>query len=141
MRMLFVFFALSFMQVHSINLVDSQEFFPYANDSIKNDVFRNVEASENNGVYEVTGEIRSNNSEFYYIAEDGHNELITETKQKVMNPGHSKWSKFSFKLTLQKEMIPENGTVTLYLFVKNNEGKKLQIYPLVLHANPYNEKS
>lgn len=139
MRMLFVFIAISLMQVQPIH-TDYQNLLLHSNDPTKSEHFRNVDVTGKNNIYVVTGEIRSNIGEFYYIVEDGHNELITETEQKV-NVSQSQWSKFSFKLTLQKEKIPENGTVTLYLFVKNSEGKRLQIYPFVLHANPYNKKS
>ncbi|WP_102271857.1 Gmad2 immunoglobulin-like domain-containing protein [Cytobacillus massiliigabonensis] len=130
MRMLFVFTVISLLQVQPFH-IDNQDFIQHSSDSIKRELFRSVEATGKNGVYKVTGEIRSNKREFYYIVEDGHNELITETRQKV-NTNNSQWSKFSFTFTLRKENIPENGTVTLYLFDKNREGKKLHIYPFVL---------
>lgn len=130
MRILFVFFALSFMQIQTLP-IDSNEIILNSSDSIKNNLFRHVKASEKNGVYDVTGEIRSNKKEFYYIVEDGHNELITEKRQKV-KASPSKWSKFSFEVTLKKESMPKNGTVILYLFEKNSQGKQLHIFPIVL---------
>ncbi|WP_313800618.1 Gmad2 immunoglobulin-like domain-containing protein [Cytobacillus sp.] len=125
MRILFIFFVLSFMQIQTLH-TDSNENVP-----IKNELFRHVKASEKNGVYEVKGEIRSNKKEFYYIVEDGHNELITEKRQKV-NTTSSKWSKFSFEVVLPKESMPKNGTVILYLFEKDSQGKQLHISPIVL---------
>ncbi|WP_056683476.1 Gmad2 immunoglobulin-like domain-containing protein [Cytobacillus solani] len=134
MRMLLVSIIISLMHVQPFH-ADSKEFPQIAGDSIKSDVFRKVEASGENGVFEVTGEIRSNKKEFYYIVEDGHNELISEKKQNV-NTSHSQWAKFSFKLILQKEDIPENGTIILYLFEKNDKNQKSNTYPIVLVQMP-----
>ena len=134
MRMLLVSIIISLMYVQPFH-ADSKELSQIAGDSIKSDVFRKVEASGKNGVYEIKGEIRSNKKEFYYIVEDGHNELIPEKKQTV-NTSHSQWSKFSFKLTLQKDDIPENGTIILYLFEKNTKNQKSNTYPIVLAHMP-----
>jgi hypothetical protein len=98
----------------------------------KVEIFRNVEVVGENGEYVVTGETRTKTGEFSYIVEDGHNELIFEKRKKVLT-NYPKWSKFKIKIVIPQKNIPMNGTVTMYLFEKRNDGK-IHAYPIELET-------
>ncbi|MBP2241134.1 hypothetical protein J2Z40_001696 [Cytobacillus eiseniae] len=103
----------------------------YKNNPLEEQNFRNVFVSGKNGKYLITGEIRSKMNDFFYIVEDGHNELIKETKAMVETEDQL-WSKFSIHLDIHKKLLPENGNITLYMYAKNKLGGMIHTYPVVL---------
>ena len=100
-------------------------------------VFRNVMVTGEDGKYVVTGEARTKGGEFFYIVEDGHNELVKE-KRKRIGSKYPKWSRFTIHITIPKKDIPQNGTVTLYLFEKTGNGEMIHTYPVILEQSTNN---
>jgi hypothetical protein len=83
-----------------------------------NPAFRNIKVSGENGEYTVTGEARVFEAAFMYTVEDGHNELIKETPF-YANEGAPSWSKFELKVSIPKEKLPENGTLTIHIYERS----------------------
>ncbi|WP_051353045.1 BsuPI-related putative proteinase inhibitor [Thalassobacillus devorans] len=79
------------------------------------EAFRNLEVSGENGSYVVTGEARVFEGSFVYNVEDGHNMLIENTTHQV-EEGAPSWSSFKLEIELNKDEIPESGSLTLTLF-------------------------
>lgn len=112
--------------------IRSSVLHPLMTELFENNVaFQNLKAIGENGEFVVTGETRPANGEYFYIVEDGHNELITAKKQTAERLFPT-WSKFKIEVNIPKEKLPQNGTVILYLFERNNDGKMLNILPVVL---------
>lgn len=87
---------------------------------------KNIKVIGKNGEYEVVGEIQATKGEFYYIVEDGHNELIPETKIVVENK-EKEWSKFQVKISIPTQKLPKHGSIILYLYKHGDKG-----YPVLL---------
>jgi hypothetical protein len=87
-------------------------------DSKNNTAFRNIKAVGENGEYTITGEARVFEAVFMYTVEDGHNELIKETPV-YANEGAPSWSAFELNISIPKEKLPENGTLTAYIYERS----------------------
>jgi hypothetical protein len=83
-----------------------------------NPAFRNIKVSGENGEYNVTGEARVFEAVFMYTVEDGHNQLIKETPF-FANEGAPSWSKFELKVSIPKDKLPENGTLTIHIYERS----------------------
>jgi hypothetical protein len=84
----------------------------------ENVAFRNIKVTGENGEYTVTGEARVFEAVFLYTVEDGHNEIIKETPF-YANEGAPSWSKFELKLSIPKEKLPTNGTLTIHIYERS----------------------
>jgi hypothetical protein len=83
-----------------------------------NPAFRHIKVSGEDGEYIVTGEARVFEAVFMYAVEDGHNEIIKETPF-YANEGAPSWSHFEIKVSIPKEKLPENGTLTIYIYERS----------------------
>ena len=99
--------------------------------SMENNSFRKIQVSGNKGSYTVTGEVRANRGEFFYVVEDGHNEFISEKRLKT-NEEFPSWSKVELKINIPKKEFPESGTVILYLYERNQKGQMINELPVIL---------
>lgn len=95
------------------------------------EAFRKIEVKGEKGRYTVTGEVRSENGEFFYVIEDGHNEFISEKKLKTKNT-FPDWSPLKININIHKENFPESGTIILYLYERNQDGKMKNALPITL---------
>lgn len=78
--------------------------------------FRNVEVEKKaDGEYTVTGEARVFEASFSYNVEDGH-QMLVETQNVTASEGAPNWGTFEFDVSIDKNKLPENGTLTLTLF-------------------------
>lgn len=84
----------------------------------KNPVFKNIEVSGERGTYRVEGQAKPRNGTFYYTVEDGHHQQIQETKEEISSDG---WSSFLLELEIPESQLPENGTLILNLYERDNE--------------------
>ncbi|MFZ3589196.1 BsuPI-related putative proteinase inhibitor [Bacillus sp. DJP31] len=83
-----------------------------------NPAFRNIKSTGENGEYIITGEARVFEASFMYSVEDGHNELIKETPFQA-NEGAPSWSAFELKVSIPKDKLPSNGTITAHIFERS----------------------
>jgi len=86
----------------------------------ENPVFKQIEVSGKNGSYIVQGQAKPKNGTFYYAVEDGHHQQIQETK-KVVAKDTSEWSNFVLELKIPDDQLPQNGTLMLNLYERENE--------------------
>ncbi|KGP71092.1 BsuPI-related putative proteinase inhibitor [Pontibacillus yanchengensis] len=80
--------------------------------------FRNIKVEGSNGDYTVTGEARVFEASFLYNVEDGHNVLVNETAVQA-DQGAPNWGKFEFDVTIAKDKLPSNGTLTMMMYTKS----------------------
>ncbi|MYL32260.1 hypothetical protein GLW08_05750 [Pontibacillus yanchengensis] len=80
--------------------------------------FRNINVEGSNGEYTVTGEARVFEGSFLYNVEDGHNVLVNETAVQA-NQGGPNWGKFDFDVSIAKDKLPSNGTLTMMMYTKS----------------------
>ncbi|MEH7122141.1 Gmad2 immunoglobulin-like domain-containing protein [Bacillus sp. JJ1503] len=97
----------------------------------ENNAFRKIEVSGEKGSYTVIGEARSNSGEFFYVVEDGHNEFISE-KRLATKEKFPSWSTIKIDINFPEENFPESGTIILYLYERNEEGKMINALPVIL---------
>jgi Intracellular proteinase inhibitor len=86
----------------------------------ENPAFKKIEVSGENGLYRVKGQAKSKNGTFYYTVEDGHHQQIQETK-KVISEDTTEWSIFVLELKIPEDDLPQNGTLLLNLYERENE--------------------
>ncbi len=96
-----------------------------------NEVFHNLKVSGTKGDYAISGKVKKQHKRLYYVVEDGHVEIVKESMIKVTG-AKQEWEEFNIDIHIPKERLPHNATLILYLYEKNNEGKKVNINPLVL---------
>lgn len=82
------------------------------------ELFKNIEVTGEDGTYKITGEANPKSGEFYYNVEDGHMMLVEETKVEAKSEG---WAPFEIQITIDKDKLPTNGTLTLVMYEKNLE--------------------
>lgn len=87
--------------------------------------FKDIKVTGKNGQYEVVGQIQTSIEELFYIVEDGHNEMIPETKIKVEK--EKDWSQFKLTISIPTHKLPKQGSVILYLYKHGHKG-----YPVLL---------
>ncbi|WP_251554352.1 Gmad2 immunoglobulin-like domain-containing protein [Neobacillus muris] len=98
---------------------------------VKETEFRNMRVSGENGTYRVSGEVKWNDKGVFYTVEDGHNEYLRE--QRIWIKGKQvKWRPFSFTIQIPLVKLPENGTLMVYLYKRNQNGEIENEYPVVL---------
>jgi hypothetical protein len=100
------------------NLIDQKEMVVPP----KNPIIRNVMLNLQNDRLEIRGNAKHGN--IFYVIEDGHREWVKETMVKV-NGKYSAWGDFTIKLNLPEGKEP----LTLYLYVKDQNGRLVHIYP------------
>jgi hypothetical protein len=94
----------------------------------ENPVFKKIEVSGESGSYRVEGRVKLKNGSFYYTVEDGHHQQIQETKEEVSGDG---WSSFVLELKIPDDQLPQNGTLILNLYERENE-TVVQDYSVIL---------
>jgi len=80
----------------------------------ENTAFRNIKISGSDGVYKVTGEARVFEAVMQYAVSDGHSYLLE--KSHTLQKGAPAWSAFTLNISIPKEKLPVNGTLTIELF-------------------------
>ncbi|MFD1735280.1 BsuPI-related putative proteinase inhibitor [Bacillus salitolerans] len=99
-----------------------------------NVAFRNIEVTGEKGDYTVTGEARVFEAVMLYSVEDGHNIIIEETPFQLKE-GAPSWTQFEMNLTISKEDLPKNGTLTLHLYERSaKDGSIVNSYFAVLES-------
>jgi hypothetical protein len=137
-RLLFFLVMLSIIVIPTENVHGQSDFLKRKTESMsekeeKSDVFRGIEVKGQNGVYVVTGEARPKES-FYYVVEDGHNELVNETEVKSSTK-YPNWSNFELKINIPRGSLPENGTVSIYFYEKDSKtGEMVNVLPVILET-------
>ncbi|KML35849.1 BsuPI-related putative proteinase inhibitor [Cytobacillus firmus] len=85
-----------------------------------------------NGEYIILFKARPKSGKLWYTVEDGHNGLQSE---KTILASSNNWKSFRIKISLPSENIPENGTVVLHLYEKDEDGDIMNSYPVILENN------
>lgn len=98
---------------------------------VENAVFRNIMVKGKNGDYMVEGEASTKSGTFYYLVEDGHYEFISETKI-TMQEKQPKWASFNIKISIPKNKLPDNGTVAIYFYEKDQNNNMIHVQATVL---------
>jgi len=103
----------------------------YSQAEAGNPIFQNIKVSGGKGEYHISGEARPINGEFFYMIEDGHNELVTikRVKTDFLYPA---WSNFQLSV---KVKAPLKGTLILCLFEKGANEKIIHSLPIVLEKS------
>lgn len=96
-----------------------------------NPVFRKINVEGSNGSYVVYGEARPRNGWFHYSLEDGHNELVSETKV-AAGSKYPEWKPFTIRIDVTREKLPLSGSLILNLYEEDHAGTMLHIYPVLL---------
>ncbi|WP_019153280.1 hypothetical protein [Robertmurraya massiliosenegalensis] len=91
-------------------------------------IFQNVQVKGEGGSYTVTGEANTKEGQIFYTVEDGHYQYITETVLSLSK----KSAQFQINIKLPPEKLPENATLILHLYEKDDNGRILHSYPVVL---------
>ncbi|KAA0546492.1 hypothetical protein FZW96_14695 [Bacillus sp. BGMRC 2118] len=84
----------------------------------ENSAFRNMKVSGKDGQYKITGEARVFEATFFYTVEDGHEVLIPETVVQAKE-GAPSWSQFELNLSIPKDKLPKNGTITAQIYERS----------------------
>lgn len=92
---------------------------------------RTIKIQGSGGRYLVTGQAKPARGSYFYTVEDGHNVLISEKLLLKRNMG-AKWTPFRLKVSIPQEQLPANGTVILYAYERDEQGKVLHAYSIVL---------
>ncbi|MDQ0198152.1 C2 domain-containing protein [Neobacillus ginsengisoli] len=94
-------------------------------------IFKSVQVAGSNGNYLITGKTKPSKGKFYYLVEDGHVEYIKETLIliKEKNPN---WQPFKIQIRIPKEKLPNNGSLLVYLYERNNEEQIINSFPIIL---------
>jgi hypothetical protein len=95
-------------------------------------IIKDVKVQGEKGIYEVTGLVFPT-KRIYYTVEDGHNELLHETK---INIKHKplEWIPFTLNITIPIEKLPQNGVLILNLYEKDEDGHIENHFPFVLES-------
>ena len=100
---------------------------------VENIVFRDIKVKGKNGDYVIDGEARTKNGTFYYLVEDGHYEFISETKITMKERQQKqKWASFNIKISIPKNKLPDNGTVAIYFYEKDQNNNMIHVQATVL---------
>ncbi|SFA79069.1 MULTISPECIES: BsuPI-related putative proteinase inhibitor [unclassified Bacillus (in: firmicutes)] len=103
---------------------------------LKEEAFRGIVVSGSGGKYTVQGEISPSLTEFFYLVEDGHHQWISERKVDLGKPS-GKWRKFKLNITVPSNVLPENGTLILFLYEKKlHSGEAVNHLPVKLESFP-----
>jgi hypothetical protein len=97
----------------------------------ENPVFKGIVSEGSKGNYKIMGEARPINGKFYYTAEDGHNQLVTETEV-VNDANYPQWKPFSIEISIPESKLPQNGSVILNLYEQSKDGEIIHTYPVLL---------
>ncbi|XJZ28156.1 hypothetical protein ACF5W4_04985 [Bacillota bacterium Lsc_1132] len=89
---------------------------------------RHVRVQGSGGRYTVTGKAKGN---YFYTVEDGHNVLVPE-KILLKKVDKLKWTPFKVKIILAKKQLPPNGTIVLYAYERDSQGKMVRGYSILL---------
>lgn len=102
----------------------------YFTEKEESSAFRNVKVEGEKGVYEVKGDAKTKSGTFFYTVEDGHNQYVDETR---VSSG-TEWQPFIIRIQIPKEKLPDNATLILYLYEKDETGGIANSLPVVLET-------
>ncbi|WP_407272403.1 BsuPI-related putative proteinase inhibitor [Radiobacillus sp. PE A8.2] len=91
---------------------------PKADGKVIDGIVNNIKVEGSNGEYKLKGEVSPIVEELYYTVEDGHSVVVEETKITVES---DEWSPFEIQVSIPSDQLPNNGTVSMYLYDKNPE--------------------
>ncbi|SEN13899.1 Intracellular proteinase inhibitor [Mesobacillus persicus] len=94
-------------------------------------VFKNVQVRGEKGSYQVEGKACTTNENTFYTVEDGHNQQIGETKLRLQN-GPSECKSFVLQVSVPVNELPQNGSLILNLYERDQEGNIIHNYPSIL---------
>lgn len=94
-------------------------------------VFSAIHSEGSRGTYTVTGKARPRSGSFYYTVEDGHNQLVPETKV-TTGTTYPEWGEFKIALSLSPDQLPLSGTLILNIYEKEGEAMKGEPVAIVL---------
>ncbi|WP_121609623.1 BsuPI-related putative proteinase inhibitor [Mesobacillus foraminis] len=97
----------------------------------ENPAFKHIEVSGQQGTYTIKGLASPKDGYFYYSVEDGHNQLLKETKAEGEKAPEA-WKPFKIEIHLPPDALPKNGTLILHLYERNSDGDLINSYPLIL---------
>lgn len=101
----------------------------------ENPVFKGIKTDGQSGSYKISGEARPTSGKFFYTIEDGHNQLIAETKV-IQQSKYPNWHPFSLKVAIPENKLPQNGSLILTLYERSKDGKIIHTYPVLLERFP-----
>ncbi|CEG26072.1 BsuPI-related putative proteinase inhibitor [Bacillus sp. B-jedd] len=101
------------------------------NDRGEDAVFEAIRSEGTRGTYTVTGKARPRSGSFYYTVEDGHNQLVPETKV-TTGTTYPEWEEFKIALSLSPDQLPLSGTLILNIYEKEGEAMKGEPVAIVL---------
>lgn len=96
--------------------------------SEENEAFKKIDVQGKDGSYVVKGEVKTKRGAFFYTVEDGHNQYVDETK---ITSG-TEWTPFEIKVEIEQEELPQNATIVLHLYMKDETGGNVHSLPVVL---------
>ncbi|MFB6465291.1 BsuPI-related putative proteinase inhibitor [Cytobacillus sp. Hz8] len=93
--------------------------------------FQNFQVIGREGKYQIIGQVRPHSGEFYYTVEDGHNEIIKETRV-IAKSKFPQWSPIHWVISIGKEKLPKNGAFILHLYERDGKGTITESSPVLL---------
>lgn len=96
-----------------------------------NSIFQNISVEGKKGEYVVTGEARTREGVFFYTVEDGHYQYVDETKV-VTTEKSPDWSSFKINIKISRDKLPDNATLILNLYERDEQGDIQNTLPVVL---------
>ncbi|WP_059172990.1 BsuPI-related putative proteinase inhibitor [Bacillus sp. FJAT-27445] len=100
-------------------------------------IFTEVKTEGTNGSYKVTGKARPRSGEFFYTVEDGHSQLVPETKV-PSGKAYPEWGQFEVKINIPPGKLPKNGVLILNLYEK--KGSSISGEPMAVILEQFRGK-
>lgn len=94
-------------------------------------IFQNVQVEGELGEYRVKGKVSANAGKLFYTVEDGHYQYIDE-KVLPLAEKDSSMALFELEIKIAKEKLPQNATLILHLYEKDEDGRIIHSKPVVL---------
>ncbi|MDF1507402.1 intracellular proteinase inhibitor [Robertmurraya sp. DFI.2.37] len=94
-------------------------------------IFQNVQVEGELGEYRVKGKVSANTGKLFYTVEDGHYQYIDE-KVLPLAEKDSSMALFELEIKIAKEKLPQNATLILHLYEKDEDGRIIHSKPVVL---------
>ncbi|MGG0719128.1 Gmad2 immunoglobulin-like domain-containing protein [Robertmurraya massiliosenegalensis] len=94
-------------------------------------IFENVQVEGKAGNYKVKGEASTKEGKLFYTVEDGHYQYIDETVLSLSKK-YPDMASFAINIKLPPEKLSKNATLMLHLYEKDEKGRIIHSYPVVL---------
>jgi hypothetical protein len=96
-------------------------------------LFKNIVVDGGSGQYKVRGDAHLGKDTFFYSVEDGHTQLIGETKVQTGKAFGDAYP-FVISVSIPKDKLPTNRTLIMNLYTKSEKGEILHSHPVVLEV-------